>query len=399
MQALSSIRAIVIAAVVVAMAFLASTAGAHPGFSATALVKIEASGQFSLKLRHDALAFALDDTPANISDQPMYEFLAASQTVQAETFDAGRERFQSLFVLLADDTRVEIELLESPTAAALQDWKQSHRDRALPVKLDFTARATLPKAVNALTFRFPEVLGDVLVTVDRPNVEPVGFPLRPGEQSPSIELSSLQPGGPGASDAKTQTVSQSSLSVGAVAKRYVALGFTHIITKGSDHALFVLGLFLLSPRIKALLWQISAFTVAHTITLTLTTLHIVKIPSIVIEPTIAGSIAFIAIENVFTTKVQFWRPVVAFIFGLVHGMGFASALSEVGLPTGQLAAGLAAFSVGVECGHLTVLGAAFLLLGWWRAKPWYRNRMAIPISIVIAMIALIWMVQRLVSPG
>src|SRR6185295_8754589 len=140
--------------------------------------------------------------------------------------------------------------------------------------------------------------------------------------------------------------------------RYVILGFTHIIPQGADHALFVLGLFLLTPRVKALLWQITAFTIAHSLTLTLATFHLLKLPSIVIEPTIAASIAFIAVENLATTKVHAWRPVVAFVFGLVHGMGFASALSEVGLPTGQLVAALVAFNVGVECGHVTVLAAA-----------------------------------------
>jgi uncharacterized membrane protein len=168
---------------------------------------------------------------------------------------------------------------------------------------------------------------------------------------------------------------------------------------GTDHAVFVLGLFLLSPRVKALLWQITAFTIAHSITLTLATLHLVSIRASIVEPTIALTIAFIGVENVCTRKVHAWRPVVAFIFGLVHGLGFASGLMEVGLPTGQLAAGLIAFNVGVEGGHVTVLGAAFLFLGWWRSKPWYRKLVAIPISTGIAGIAFFWMIQRIVNAG
>src|SRR6185295_17576059 len=117
--------------------------------------------------------------------------------------------------------------------------------------------------------------------------------------------------------------------------------------------------------------------------LTLATLHLVTIPGSIVEPTIALTIAFIGIENLFARKVHGWRPAVAFIFGLVHGLGFASGLMEIGLPTGQLAAGLVAFNVGVEGGHLTVLAAAFLVLGWWRNKPWYRKRVAIPISSLI----------------
>src|SRR6476659_385318 len=90
--------------------------------------------------------------------------------------------------------------------------------------------------------------------------------------------------------------------------RFVALGFEHILPRGVDHILFVLGLFLLSVQMRPLLWQITAFTVAHSITLALSLYGVVKLPSSVVEPLIAGSIAFVAIENVFTTKLSYWRP-------------------------------------------------------------------------------------------
>jgi hypothetical protein len=182
-----------------------------------------------------------------------------------------------------------------------------------------------------------------------------------------------------------------------VAWRYVALGFTHIVPRGLDHALFVLGLFLLSPRFKSLLWPVTAFTIAHSTTLTLTTFHLVRLPAAVVEPAIAATIAFVAVENLVTDKVHPWRVAVAFIFGLVHGMGFASALSDIGLPTGQLVAGLVAFNVGVEGGHLAVLACAAVLLGWSRNKPWYRKRVAIPLSVAITLVALAWVVQRIAA--
>ena len=133
--------------------------------------------------------------------------------------------------------------------------------------------------------------------------------------------------------------------------RYIRLGFTHIIPRGLDHALFVLGLFLLSPRLKPLLWQITAFTIAHSITLFLTTFRVISMPAAIVEPTIAATIAFVAIENMFVTRVHPWRPAVAFIFGLVHGMGFASALAEVGLPTGQLVAAFSTPACSSWAGH------------------------------------------------
>jgi hydrogenase/urease accessory protein HupE len=177
--------------------------------------------------------------------------------------------------------------------------------------------------------------------------------------------------------------------------RYASYGFRHIIPKGLDHCAFVLGLFLLSPRWKPVLLQITTFTIAHTVTLTLTSLHVIGLPSSFIEPAIAISVAFIGIENLVTTKVHPWRPAIAFFFGLVHGMGVATAFNEAPFPPGHLVPSLAAFTVGVEAGHVAVLTAAFLALGWFRDKPWYRARIAIPLSVLIAVIALIWTGQRL----
>ncbi len=106
------------------------------------------------------------------------------------------------------------------------------------------------------------------------------------------------------------------------------------LPQGLDHCLFVLGLFLLIPKFKPVLWQISpAFTVAHThSTLTLTSLHIIGLSSRIVEPTIAASIAVIGIENLVTKEIHPWRPAIAFLFGLVHGMGVATAFNDAGFP-------------------------------------------------------------------
>src|SRR5271169_5084204 len=103
---------------------------------------------------------------------------------------------------------------------------------------------------------------------------------------------------------------------------YLLLGYRHIIPLGFDHILFIISLFLLNPRLKPLLWQATAFTVAHSITLSLTMFHVIVPSPKVIEPLIAISIMFVALENIFVTKVRRTRIVVVFIFGLVHGMGF-----------------------------------------------------------------------------
>jgi len=176
---------------------------------------------------------------------------------------------------------------------------------------------------------------------------------------------------------------------------YVRLGYTHILPRGLDHVLFVLGIFLLAVRLKPVLWQVSAFTIAHTITLALTVYGVVSLPPRIVEPLIALSIVYVAVENVFTSRLHAWRPIVVFGFGLLHGMGFAGVLSEIGLPRSEFVPALLSFNAGVECGQLTVIGVAFLLLGFpFGRKPWYRQRIVIPGSLLIAAIGLYWSIQR-----
>jgi hypothetical protein len=171
--------------------------------------------------------------------------------------------------------------------------------------------------------------------------------------------------------------------------KYLSLGFGHILPQGPDHVLFVLGLFLLSTRVRPLLWQVTAFTMAHSITLALSLYGLVRLPSIVVEPLIAMSIAFVAVENLITSELKPWRPFVVFGFGLVHGLGFAGVLTDMGLPRNQFATGLVTFNIGVELGQLAVIGLAFAAVGW------LRRCVVFPASTAIAAVALFWTVQRI----
>lgn len=182
-----------------------------------------------------------------------------------------------------------------------------------------------------------------------------------------------------------------------VSGRYVRLGFGHIVPEGLDHILFVLGLFLLSVKLGPLLWQVTAFTLAHTITLALGVLGIVSIPASIVEPLIALSIAYVAIENIFTSKLKPWRPAVVFAFGLLHGLGFASVLLNLGFPRAQFVTALVTFNVGVELGQLTVIALAFLATIWFRRQVWYRGRIIIPASCAIALVALYWTIERMAA--
>ncbi len=177
---------------------------------------------------------------------------------------------------------------------------------------------------------------------------------------------------------------------------YLQLGFTHIIPLGFDHILFVLSLFLLSPRLKPVLWQATAFTVAHSITLGLAMFKVITPSPAIVEPIIALSIMYVALENIFSPRLKKSRIGIVFLFGLVHGMGFANALGSLGLPQNSYLTSLIMFNVGVELGQLAVIVSAFLLFGkWFGNKLYYRKFIVIPLSVLITLMAGYWTVERL----
>ncbi len=176
---------------------------------------------------------------------------------------------------------------------------------------------------------------------------------------------------------------------------YIPTGFDHIVPKGLDHILFVLGLFFLSAGLRALLLQITAFTFAHTLTLAAGALGWVNVPGAIVEPLIAASIVYVAIENIFIKRLTLWRPFVIFGFGLLHGLGFASVLGEFGLPQGQFIPALIGFNIGVELGQITVIAVAFAAVGFvFGHRDWYRSRIAIPASLMIASVGAWWFLER-----
>ncbi|PHR59677.1 MAG: hypothetical protein COA47_09265 [Robiginitomaculum sp.] len=181
---------------------------------------------------------------------------------------------------------------------------------------------------------------------------------------------------------------------GQTVRLYVKLGFVHILPRGTDHILFVLALFLASTRLRPLLIQISVFTLAHTLTLALAASGKVSAPPDIVEPMIAASIAFVAIENLIFKDMTKWRPILVFGFGLFHGLGFAGVLADMGLAQEQFLVSLISFNVGVELGQLSVILAAWATLHWFYKKSWYRARITQPISLFIAITGLVWAVQR-----
>ena len=178
--------------------------------------------------------------------------------------------------------------------------------------------------------------------------------------------------------------------------QYGELGFTHVIPLGFDHILFILSIFLLSSNFKTVLLQCTVFTIAHSISLAMAAAGVIILGSHYVEPIIALSIFYTSIENIVGSKLNKWRLFIIFIFGLIHGMGFAATLSDIGLPKSNFITALVSFNIGVELGQIGVLFLAwFCIAKWFANKAWYKNKLVYPLSAVIACVALYWLVERL----
>jgi hypothetical protein len=267
------------------------------------------------------------------------------------------------------------------TASALVETTESAAT-PLPEATAFVLRFSgrIPPEARGVTFKEGAAIGWYLVQVVNEGIE--------GSASQWLDVGKESKPFPVASPPPAPTI-------GATVRQYVVLGYEHILPKGLDHILFVLGLFLMSTRWKALLAQVTAFTVAHSITLGLAIYGAVSLPSRVVEPLIAASIVYVAVENVLSREVHRSRIAVVFCFGLLHGLGFAGVLRELGLPRSQFLPALVSFNVGVELGQLSVIALAFLAVGWLGSRPWYRKRIVIPGSLAIAATGLYWTIQRL----
>ena len=307
-----------------------------------------------------------DDAP----EAALYEQLRNTDPAALrEAFDGQATDFLSKLTLQSGD---------EPLSATIADIAiPAIGDTDLSRESTLTLNAPLIAGTNAVVFGWDEALGPLILRAPG-KTEPYSAYLAEGALSDPIPVSGAEARG------TLQTVWD-----------YIVIGFTHILPKGLDHILFVVGLFLLAARLRPLLWQVTAFTLAHTVTLALGITGIVSISPAIVEPLIAASIVWVCVENIFSDKMASWRPVVVFAFGLLHGLGFAGVLGEIGMPSSQFITALLSFNVGVELGQLTVIAACFLAVGlWFRNKPWYRTRVTIPASILIACIGAYWFVER-----
>ena len=253
-------------------------------------------------------------------------------------------------------------------------------DVRLPRHSSITLAGTPEGSPGDLIWQLDPTFGDNVIRLLDPRTQEVvsAQMMSAGERSDALVLGIVQP-----------------LPWTQVFNSYLVLGFTHILPKGLDHILFIVGLFLLAVRLPALVTQVTTFTVAHTVALGLSMVDIVRLSPLIVEPLIAASIVYVAVENIATNRVRAWRLAVVFGFGLLHGLGFAGVLQEIGAVPDHFLASLVAFNLGVELGQLAVLGICMLALGWCVRRSWYRSRVAIPASTALAVVGGVWFVERI----
>lgn len=358
------------------LAFLPALSFTHPLTFTETTVVIRSDNTFQADLIVDLDALALGAPP----DTDDATLVATLNSLASDEFDASVNQVRRLFerrVRLRFDGapvyfRVEFPDYGTPTAT----------ESTIPTVLGLTARLTgsVPSGATELEFFASRAFSEVDLTI-RDEIRNVTRRtlLEPGARSEPFPLT-----GPITNPNRLST-----------ARRYLQLGFIHIIPRGLDHILFVLSLFLLGTKIRPLVWQVTAFTAAHATTLFLSVLGAVSLPAHLVETLIALSIAYVAVENVLTNRLTASRSILVFGFGLLHGLGFAGVLNELGLPDQEWWLGLLSFNMGIELGQLVVIGSALSVAGWCRPRPWYRTRVVIPTSCTIAGIGLYWAFERL----
>lgn len=359
----------------------ASLAAAHEFRIADTLFILKTDQSFQLDIRIDVDAIILGVPPSTDSAEVKAQLEAASPDERARWVEDAKRTLQRRVRVHFDETAAALDVSFPEFGTVIATSAE------VPTLYGTTARFTglTPSNAGTLSVRLSRAFGPAhLTVVDQAGLRIQRYVLSPGEDSPAFEV------------VASATASQAALPGGAACTfgQYLALGFEHILPKGVDHMLFVLALYLLSTHWRPLLAQITAFTAAHTLTLALTMLGILALPARLVETVIALSIAYVAIENIITTRLHAQRVILVFVFGLLHGMGFAGVLAELGLPRGQFWPSLLGFNLGVEAGQIAVVLIAFAVLGWFRKRTWYRKIIVIPVSILIGLVGLIWSVER-----
>ncbi len=348
-------------------------------------ISINSNGTYRIEVRAsiEALLTGINSRYKNTQDAPTAEAYDQLRVLPADELEQAFAPFKEIFtrqVVLAFDGQAAP---LSITGVVIPEPGYPKVPRISVITLE----GTVERSRESVTWYYPERFGDNAVRVrqvDETNEKWHWSDWQWLRRNKSSEPFSL-----------TEVFTRQPVT--SVVSTYVVAGFEHILPRGLDHILFILGIFLLSVRMRPLLWQVTMFTVAHTITLGLSMNGLISLPDNIVEPLIALSIAYIGFENVFARDLHKSRLLIVFCFGLLHGMGFASVLADFGMPDDAFLTALVSFNVGVEIGQLAVISLAFLAVGlWFSNHQWYRRVIIVPASMAIALIGLSWTYDRVI---
>ena len=300
-----------------------------------------------------------------------------SPDVLAQKVEAEFDRLIGLVTLSLGGTPVPLGL-QSVTVESVPDLRLS-RDTVLV--LDAPAPPAATAETQLITVAWDPALGGLLIR-------------QAGRGSDPAYTDFLMGGGVSTGFALSTEIVP---TIWEVVIKYIHSGIIHIVPAGLDHILFVIGLLAYGLSGRHLVFQVSLFTAAHTLTLGMASVGLIVVSGDIVEPLIALSIAWIGIENIRRKSDRFHpsRAVVVFAFGLLHGLGFASVLSDFGLPAGAFVLGLLSFNVGVEIGQLIIVVPICLILKAMKpGKEIFRRRFQWPVSAIITGIGLFWVAER-----
>jgi hydrogenase/urease accessory protein HupE len=379
-------RTLRIAALLLCGLLLGGPATAQADVVKPALVEISvnANGTYRVEVRAsiEALLTGINSRYKNTREAPTAEAYDELRVLQADDLQAAflpfRQRFTEEVQLLFDGQPAPLAV----TRVEIPEPGYTKVPRISVIYLE----GEIPRSVQNVRWYYPQAFGDNAVRVRQVD--------EANEKWHWSDWQWLRSDAPSAPFPLTEVFTQQPVT--AVIGTYLAAGFDHILPRGLDHILFILGIFLLSVKLRPLLWQVTMFTVAHTITLGLSMAGIFSLPAYIVEPLIALSIAWIGIENIFARSLHRSRLALVFGFGLLHGMGFASMLKDFGMPDHAFFTALLSFNVGVELGQLAIITLAFLAVGLWFAdRAWYRQVIVVSGSLAIAAVGLYWTYDRI----
>jgi len=350
-------------------------------------ISVYTDGHYRVELRAsiEAMMTGINSSYKNTQDSPFaeaYDELRVLQSAQLlEKFQPFAEELYREIVLKFDNKRVDLQV----TDVQIPEPGYTKVPRISLIVFE----GHIDRHISQLTWYYPARFSDNAVRVRQVDEENEKWHwsswqwLRKDQTSEPFSLTEVFTDPP----------------VLQVIGEYMVAGFEHIIPRGLDHILFIFGIFLLSTRLKPLAMQATMFTLAHSITLSLSMFNVISLPSSIVEPLIALSIAYIGIENIFAHKLKTSRLALVFAFGLLHGMGFASVLKDFGMPESAYATALIGFNLGVEVGQLVILTTAYFgITIWFKNRQHFHNYVTIPGSVLIGIIGLYWTWDRFSWP-